>query len=140
MVIICPTGTPASSAPETPAQLRIDQLVQQRGFAGFDQYWLSKEGARLSRATLAGRPALLVTFPSAMVGFNDTVWLDPRTHTLLQWRWVGLDGVPETLTYTRRARLAPDTLPADFFTPPQVRSTLWDRLLQALRTRLRSRS
>lgn len=133
-------GAPSSPAPDTPAQIRIDQLIQQRGFAGFDQYWLAHDGARLTHTTLNGRSALLVTFPSAMVGFDDTVWLDARTHTLLQWRWVGLDGVPETLTYTSRARLAPGTLPGDFFTPRQTGTALWDRLLQELRARLDRRS
>ena len=132
-------GAPASPAPDTPSQIRIDQLIQQRGFAGFDQYWFAHDGARLARATLDGRPALRVTFPSAMVGFDDTAWLDPRTHALLQWRWVGLDGVPETLIYTRRARLVPGTLPADFFTPRQTGTSLWDRLLQALKPWLQRR-
>jgi hypothetical protein len=119
-----------SSLPESPGQLRIDQLLRQSGFAGFNQYWLADADAPVVRTTLDGRAALRFTIPASTAGQADlTVWLDARTHDLLQRRWVGLDGVPETLTYTVHARLGPGALPADFFTPRRRYASPLDQAL-----------
>lgn len=123
-------GSSPSPLPESPGQVRIDQSLQRSGFAGFDQYWFSQVDGRVVHVALHGRAALRFPIPPATAGQPDLlIWLDARTHTLLQRRWIGIDGVPETLTYTRQDRLAPGTLPADFFTPSRQGASPLDQML-----------
>jgi hypothetical protein len=133
-------GVPSSPQPEDASQVRMDNLLRLQGFAGFNQYWLSRADGPIRRVLLAGRVALQFSVAPATAGQADlTVWLDAGTHDLLRREWLGLDGVPETLIYSQFARLDPGTLPVDFFTPLQDRRSLWDEGLTWLRQHLGTR-
>jgi hypothetical protein len=142
--------TAIQTQPQTLEQSRILALycaeLLRDGFGGVGSAWLARATSPTSRVWLSGRPALRVAMrgeddpdmepnPDLAAPAQHSGWIDATTHVPLRRQVLFADGTTGTERIILEQRLAPYTLPADFFDPPNPHPNLWDRALGWVRDR-----
>lgn len=111
-------------------QVRQWQELQQGGFSAEGKAWLRRATGPIIHVLVSGRPALRVPVSGLQV-----YWLDAVTYVPLQWQQtLGIHGLwTVTDRFVHSERLAPGTLPADFFTRQGTHTSLWDQAREWVR-------
>jgi hypothetical protein len=110
----------------------IEQQLQRGGFSGLTQDLLAHALGRITHSILYGMPALRF---SAITPYSPDapgiVWLDARTHVLLQIQW-SIGVVSHTERFVQQRLLAAGAVPDDFFDPIPSSHSFLDQLLDWL--------
>jgi hypothetical protein len=124
------------------AQWRSDkrhlQAFRHGGFSGEGEYYLAQATDPVARVNLSGRAALRfdIADHDPLVR-RHTIWLAAGTHMVVQEKVRHSGGLVIEYRYSHMQRLAPYTLPANFFDPWHTRRSLWDEVTGWLHDHLR---
>ena len=109
----------------------LERILDHGGFHAVGKFFLAAAFGPVAHTRLDGRPALrFTTFVHPIhTPFGEwTMWLDAATYAPLQYQLVLDQQVIDTQPFEQSSRLAPNSLPADFFDLPRTEPLWWGRM------------